>query len=71
MVPFDTKSPFVTSGIRLGTAALTTKGMKQDQMKQIAKFIDTVLSNIDNEDISTQTNKQIVEMNRNFQLYSI
>lgn len=44
MVPFDTRSPFVTSGIRIGTAALTTRGMKEPEMKQIATMIDRVLS---------------------------
>lgn len=50
MVPFDDKSPFVTSGIRLGTAAVTTRGLKEDDMKVVADFIDDVLTNIDNEE---------------------
>ncbi len=50
MVPFDDKSPFVTSGIRLGTAAVTTRGLLEDDMKVIADFIDDVLTNIDNEE---------------------
>jgi glycine hydroxymethyltransferase len=45
MVPFDDKSPFVTSGIRFGTAAITTRGLKEDQMKVIVDFIDQVLMN--------------------------
>jgi glycine hydroxymethyltransferase len=51
MVPFDDKSPFVTSGIRLGTAAITTRGLKEDDMKNIVNLIDRVLSNIGNPDI--------------------
>ena len=38
-IPFETRSPFVTSGVRLGTAALTTRGMKEDEMRQVAAFI--------------------------------
>ncbi|WP_068596317.1 serine hydroxymethyltransferase [Vaginella massiliensis] len=50
MVPFDDKSPFVTSGIRLGTAAVTTRGLKEADMQTVADFIDEVLMNIDNEE---------------------
>jgi glycine hydroxymethyltransferase len=49
MVPFDTQSPFVTSGIRVGTAAMTTRGFKEDDMVKIVGYIDEVLSNISNE----------------------
>lgn len=51
MVPFDDKSPFVTSGIRLGTAAVTTRGLVEADMQTIADFIDEVLMNIDNEEL--------------------
>lgn len=50
MVPFDDKSPFVTSGIRVGTAAITTRGLKEDQMEVIVDLIDQVITNHDNED---------------------
>ena len=46
MVPFDDKSPFVTSGIRVGTAAVTTRGMKEADMAKIVDFIDKVLINL-------------------------
>ena len=49
MVPFDSRSPFQTSGIRLGTPAITTRGAKEDLMVEIVEMIDTVLSNVDNE----------------------
>lgn len=49
MVPFDTQSPFVTSGIRIGTAAITTRGFKEDDMVKIVGYIDEVISNISNE----------------------
>ncbi len=69
MIPFDTRSPFITSGIRLGTAALTTKGMKEDEMKTIAAFIDHVLNNIENEIELEKINQQVKELNKDFQLY--
>ncbi len=71
MVPFDTKSPFVTSGIRIGTPALTTKGMKEAEMKLIAGFIDRVLSNIDDEAEARKVNAEIRELNKNFQMYAL
>ncbi len=71
MVPFDTRSPFVTSGIRLGTAALTTKSMKEKEMETIAGFIDDVLSNMDDETVTAKINQEIKELNKDFQLYSI
>ena len=49
MVPFDDKSPFVTSGIRVGTAAITTRGMKDDDMEAIVKLIDEVINNYEDE----------------------
>ncbi|MGY8978700.1 MAG: serine hydroxymethyltransferase [Cytophagales bacterium] len=49
MVPFDSQSPFVTSGIRVGTAAMTTRGFKEDDMVKIVGYIDEVISNISNE----------------------
>ena len=71
MVPFDTRSPFVTSGIRLGTAALTTKGMKENEMEQIAGFIDQVLSNPEDEAVLNQINEAVKELNKDFQLYRV
>lgn len=50
MVPFDDKSPFVTSGIRIGTAAITTRGLKEDNMQQIVDFIDAAIMNHENDD---------------------
>ena len=48
-IPFDTKSPFITSGIRIGTPALTTRGISQEQCVQVADMIDEVMSNVDNQ----------------------
>ena len=49
MVPFDSRSPFQTSGVRFGTPALTTRGLKEDLMQEIVEMIDSVLSNIDDD----------------------
>ncbi|TYP72233.1 serine hydroxymethyltransferase [Aquimarina intermedia] len=51
MVPFDDKSPFVTSGIRIGTAAVTTRGLKEEDMATIVALIDRVIQNIENDDM--------------------
>ncbi len=69
MVPFDQRSPFVTSGIRLGTPALTTRGFKEEEMKRIARMIDRVLKNMDDEKICAQTREEIKEMCDAFPLY--
>jgi len=69
MVPFDKRSPFVTSGIRMGTPALTTKGMKEAQMEMIAGFIDTVLSDPENEAVIQNVLQEVKELNKDFQLY--
>ena len=50
MVPFDDKSPFVTSGIRLGTPAITTRGCVETDMEKIAEFIDRVINDFENEE---------------------
>jgi glycine hydroxymethyltransferase len=69
MVPFDERSPFVTSGIRLGTPALTTRGFKEDQMKQVARLIDRVLKNLENKQIYKQVKQNVEEMCNSFPLY--
>lgn len=71
MVPFDERSPFITSGIRLGTAALTTKGMKENEMKMIAGFISDVLENIDDESVKKNISEKVRELNKGFQIYNI
>ncbi|MGA9238896.1 serine hydroxymethyltransferase [Robiginitalea sp.] len=59
MVPFDDKSPFVTSGIRFGTAAITTRGLQEEDMEQIADWIDQVLSDPDSEDVAARVKGEI------------
>ena len=62
MVPFDDKSPFVTSGIRLGTPAITTRGMVESDMEGIVALIDEVIMNHDNEDILKSVGKKVHKM---------
>jgi glycine hydroxymethyltransferase len=69
MVPFDERSPFVTSGIRLGTPALTTRGFKETEMKQVAQLIDRVLKNIENEDIYQHVKQEVKMLCQAFPLY--
>lgn len=68
-VPNETRSPFVTSGIRIGTPALTTRGMKTDEMKKISKWISQVLKNADNNDIHQQVHQQVKELCQSFPIY--
>ena len=69
MVPFDTRSPFVTSGIRIGTPAITTRGMGKDEMKQITSWIDLVIKNPENETILKSVKKDVNSLCKNFQIY--
>jgi len=69
MVPFDDQSPFVTSGIRIGTPALTTRGMKEKEMEEIADMIDHVLMNIGNETVYDKIRSQVYELCQQFPLY--
>jgi glycine hydroxymethyltransferase len=70
MIPFDTKSPFVTSGFRIGTPAVTTRGMKEDEMKMIASFIDRAVTNIDSEQKLADIKKEVAELCSKFPLYT-
>jgi glycine hydroxymethyltransferase len=69
MVPFDDKSPFVTSGIRVGTAAITTRGLKEQEMEQIVDLIDQVLVNPDDEAHLAGIKKQVTSLVSRFPLY--
>ena len=71
MVPFDDKSPFVTSGIRVGTAAITTRGVKEDEIVKIVEFIDRVISNRNDEDIIDEVRSEINEMMNKYPLFSL
>ena len=69
MIPYDEKSPFITSGIRIGTPALTSRGMQEGEMIIISKLIDKVLSNIDNDNIIKEVRKEVVSLCESFKLY--
>ncbi len=70
MVPFDDKSPFITSGIRFGTAAITTRGLKEADMATIVEFIDTVLTNKDNEALIEGVRDQVNELMKGKALFN-
>ena len=70
MVPFDDKSPFVTSGIRIGTPAVTTRGLKEKDMYIIAEWIDEVISNPDDEEHLEKIGKKVEEMMNNLPVYA-
>ncbi len=67
-IPFDTKSPFVTSGIRIGTPAVTTRGMKEPEMEKIAGFIKRVLHNAENETVIAQVREEVLALTAKFQI---
>jgi glycine hydroxymethyltransferase len=69
-VPFDTRSPFVTSGIRIGTPATTTRGLKEAEMETIAGWIARALENIDNEKVLTDIRAEVADLCRRFPLYA-
>lgn len=62
MVPFDTESPFVTSGIRIGTPAITTRGLKENDIPKIVELMDKVMSNIDNEAVTKEVIAEVKDM---------
>lgn len=70
MVPFDTRSAFQTSGIRLGTPAITTRGAKEDLMVEIASMIETVLDNPENEQVIAQVRAKVNETMKNYPLFA-
>jgi len=71
MVPFDSRSPFLTSGLRVGTPAITTRGMKEEHMGMIVDLIDEVLTNIENETVITGVSETVIRMMKPFPLFSM
>lgn len=69
MVPFDDKSPFVTSGIRLGTPAATSRGMKENDMVQVAEWIERIVTDIENETTIAKVKGEVNEYMKQFPLY--
>ncbi|MFB3057969.1 MAG: serine hydroxymethyltransferase [Ignavibacteriaceae bacterium] len=70
MVPFDTRSPFVTSGIRIGTPAVTTRGMKENEMSRIADIINSAIQNFDNEEKLEELKTEVKELCSGYPLFS-
>jgi glycine hydroxymethyltransferase len=70
MIPFDKRSPFITSGIRIGTPAITTRGMSSDEMALIVQLIDDIINNIDNEDKINKTRSTVSSLCKSFPIYS-
>lgn len=69
MVPFDTESPFVTSGIRIGSPAMTTRGFKEDEFRRVAELIDRVLQNPEDENNIASVKEEVKELCNEFPLY--
>lgn len=70
MVPFDDKSPFVTSGIRVGTSAITTRGLKEKHIPKIVNLIDKVLMNHENEKVLSEVKKEVNKIMKTFPLFA-
>jgi glycine hydroxymethyltransferase len=70
MVPFDTRSPFQASGIRVGTPAITTRGLKENHMPIIVNLIDRVLSDINNENNINEVKSEVHKLMKDFPLYA-
>ncbi len=71
MVPFDSRSPFLTSGLRVGTPAITTRGLKEEHMGIIVEYIDEVISNIENDAVIKRVGEEVVKMMNPFPLFSM
>jgi len=69
MVPFDNQSPFVTSGIRIGTPAITTRGLKENHMVKIVDLIDEVIMNYDNDEVIDSVADKVVKMMEGFPIF--
>lgn len=71
MVPFDSRSPFQTSGLRVGTAAITTRGLKEEHMGPIVDLVDEVISNIEDENVIASVRKRVNDMMKDFPLFAV
>ncbi len=70
LIPFDSKSPSLTSGIRLGTPAVTTRGMREKEMREIAELIDVVLASPEDEKVIEEVRRRVSRLTKRFPLYS-
>lgn len=71
MVPFDDKSPFVTSGIRIGTPAITTRGLMETEMERLAGLIDKVISDHENESVIQSVRSEVSDWMSDYPLFSM
>jgi glycine hydroxymethyltransferase len=71
MVPFDSRSPFLTSGLRVGTPAVTTRGLNEEHMGMIVDMIDEVVSNIENKAVISSVGERVERMMKSFPLFSM
>jgi glycine hydroxymethyltransferase len=68
-IPFETRSPFIASGIRIGTPAITTRGMKEEEARRIAQLIAKVLNNIEDEKVISSVREEVLELCGKYPLY--
>ncbi|MEI3597268.1 MULTISPECIES: serine hydroxymethyltransferase [unclassified Oceanobacillus] len=69
-IPFDTEGPFITSGVRIGTAAVTTRGFKEEEIKEVAEIMVTALKNHKNKDVLEELKQRVLNLNARFPLYA-
>jgi len=70
MVPFDSRSPFQTSGLRVGTPAITTRGAKEAMMPQIVEMIDHVIANFEDQNVISSVRKKVNELMKDYPLFA-
>ena len=70
MVPFDSRSPFQTSGLRVGTSAVTTRGLKEEHMAPIVEMLDEVIANYENEEVILNVRARVNKMMEQFPLFA-
>ena len=68
-IPYDPAKPMITSGIRIGTPAITTRGMKENEVRKIANWIIKVLKNINDEEVIKEVKKEVTELCKQFPVY--
>ena len=68
-IPFDTESPFITSGIRIGSPAMTTRGLKEKEFKLIGEIIYKSLSNVDDQNIQSECREKVLDITKKFPIY--
>ena len=70
MVPFDSRTPFTTSGLRVGTPAITTRGLKEEHMPIIVEMIDQVICNIEDESVINSVKKRVNDMMHEYPMFA-